>query len=425
MIRTFSEQGLIFFCNEKCQWTWDAAIFGENDISGNVLGLLRLKIQALDVNTQQALKVASCLGSSFSLQTLKLIVNRANSIECALSTGLITQQNGSDRVYSFVHDQIQEAAFSLLPADPRQIFLYIGQKLWALYSKNELIENIFVVIHLLNYAKDLITDQEQRSKVAELFLLAGNRAITSTAFTQACEYLEAGINMLGENCWEFKYDLSLKLHDAAAKMCYCISNYTSLDIYIKAISKNAASALHTVQTYALQIRLYNDNRKFQDAFDTAVCILNKIGENINYTQSEAEIDSLIDKTKLLLNGKSYEEITEMEEMQDESKLAIMMILSESLSTLHFFNPQLYCLVSLRMVHLTLQCGISKFSPLGFIALGSALCGRNTKDRFPYELGKLSIKILDKIYVKEFVPWVSFLLSFPTFLTPVFLLKNLS
>ena len=118
-------------------------------------------------------------------------------------------------------------------------------------------------------------------------------------------------------------------------------------------------------------------------------------------------DLTMNEAKLLLSAKSHDEISEMEKMQDESKVAIMSILSNALTSTYFINPKIYCLVSLRMVNLTLQHGISKFSCLGFIALGSALCTKfsNMMDKFPFELGKLAIMLLDKVYVKEYIPWV--------------------
>ena len=192
MIRSLSEKALIFFNNDARKWEWDSTIFGESDISKGVLELLRLKILALDENTQQVLKVACCLGSSFTLQTLKLIVNRSDPIDHALSTGMITMQNNSRKTYRFAHDQIQTAAYSLLPEDPREIFLYIGKKLCALFSQKELDQNIFVVTNLLQNSRDLISDQTERLKTAELFLLAGNKAITYAVFTQAFKILETG-----------------------------------------------------------------------------------------------------------------------------------------------------------------------------------------------------------------------------------------
>ena len=191
VMMSLAEKGLIFFSDSDSKWAWDQAIFGDNDISKSVLELLRLNILALDENTQLALKVASCLGDSFSLQTLRVIVNRKDAIERTLSTGMIVQHNGSD-IYRFAHSQMQSAACKLLPEDPRHIHLYIGKKLWALCSENDLNENVFVIAKLLHSARDLITDGKERLQVAGLFLLAGNKASASTAFTQAFEYLKAG-----------------------------------------------------------------------------------------------------------------------------------------------------------------------------------------------------------------------------------------
>ena len=101
-------------------------------------------------------------------------------------------QNGNSKTYRFAHDLMQMAASSLLPEDPREIFLHINKNLCAVYSHNELDGNIFVVTHLLHNSADLVSDQTEHLKSSELFLQACNEAITSTAFTQAFKYLEAG-----------------------------------------------------------------------------------------------------------------------------------------------------------------------------------------------------------------------------------------
>jgi len=124
MLKSLFEQGLLFFCNESNKWKWNVS--NESKMAENVLELLRLKILQLDEVTQQTLKAASCLGSPFSLNTLKLIVNSNKGIEGAINSEIITQYKGSSTIYRFAHDQIQCAAYSLLPSDSREIFLYIG-----------------------------------------------------------------------------------------------------------------------------------------------------------------------------------------------------------------------------------------------------------------------------------------------------------
>ena len=213
--------------------------------------------------------------------------------------------------------------------------------------------------------------------------------------------------MLSVDCWESDYSLSLELHNTKAKSAYCILNHTSLSNCMEAILKNASSVLHTVQVYSLKIKHYNDKRMFQDSLDTAICILNKIGENINYSHSEAiTYLEAVKASDLLCTQSQHHEISEMKQMEDEYKLATMAILHDILPSLYFIKPQLYFYISLRMVHLTLEYGVSKYSSLGFCALGSALISKGSKmDIFPYHLGKLSITLLKQVKMKEFVPSV--------------------
>jgi len=215
-----------------------------------------------------------------------------------------------------------------------------------------------------------------------------------------------GIKLLGDDGWKLDYDLSLKLHSAAAKSAYCIGNVTCMDVCVESVFENALSLLHTLEAFKIIIKCYNDKRKFQDALDAAISILHKIGENVNYTESEEVCNLEVEKVKSLLKGKSQDELPKMKKMKDEHKLATMSIMGEVLPSLYFVNPQLFFRISLQMVVLTLENGVSKFSSFGFSALGSALCykEKNRMDNFPYHLGKLSITLVENAHEKELVPW---------------------
>ena len=57
----------------------------------------------------------------------------------------------------------------------------------------------------------LITQQEERDQLAELNLIAGKRAKSSTAYASALAYLNAGATLLAEDSWERRRELTFAL----------------------------------------------------------------------------------------------------------------------------------------------------------------------------------------------------------------------
>ena len=85
--------------------------------------------------------------------------------------------------YRFVHDRVQEAAYSLVPDELRaEAHLRIGRLLAANIPPEEREEAIFEIVNQLNRGAPLITSPEEREQLAEFNLIAAKRAQTSTAY---------------------------------------------------------------------------------------------------------------------------------------------------------------------------------------------------------------------------------------------------
>ena len=92
--------------------------------------------------------------------------------------------------YRFVHDRVQEAAYSLIPEEARgEAHLRIGRLLAAHTPPEKREEAIFDIVNQLNRGAALITSREEREQLAELNLIAGKRAKASTAYASALNYL--------------------------------------------------------------------------------------------------------------------------------------------------------------------------------------------------------------------------------------------
>ena len=83
--------------------------------------------------------------------------------------------------YTFVHDRVQEAAYSLIPeAVARRGAPPDREAARGAHAAEKREEAIFEIVNQLNRGARLITSREEREQLAELNLIAGKRAKAST-----------------------------------------------------------------------------------------------------------------------------------------------------------------------------------------------------------------------------------------------------
>ena len=398
MMASLYEQALIFFCSDKREWKWDDSMLEGNNMTENVLELISRKILSFDEDSQYALKVASCLGSPFSLEMLKIAVD-CKGIDCSISEAMFAGYKGSNILYLFAHDNIQQAAYSLID-DTKSFFWKIGVKLWTALSSKELNENIFTVANLLINSLDMIKCQKDCLKMSDLFLRAGKRAMASTAFKNAFTYLNAGIQLLNSESWSKNYDLAFDLYNTAAKGAYCNGNISDMNVFINEVVNNTPNKLHQLDSYLLQIRHFNDKGKHKDAIRVGISFLDKIGVKIDLGQCESVAASEVQNAK-----KRITETTNLTlaDMRNESSLAVMNIFNSLVTSAFSSDKKFLFLIASRMVNLTLKEGVCKYSCMGFCTLGSVLCA--TGDELSIKFGKLALDLIKRVQTKEIIPRV--------------------
>lgn len=183
------------------------------------------QIQKLSPITQNILKLAACIGDKFTLDVLSLVNEKtlsetAQDLWESLKVGLVLPLSQSYKIplvgdwgveqeespipmsqlqisYKFLHDRVQQAAYSLIPIEEKkQTHLKIGELLLNHTSETEIEDNIFEIVNQLNVGSELILQQSQKYELARLNWIAGKKAKSSTAYETAVKYLSLGLELL-------------------------------------------------------------------------------------------------------------------------------------------------------------------------------------------------------------------------------------
>ena len=147
------DEGLLAFDPVAPAWQWDMDRIRAKSYTDNVVDLMVAKLRRLSSSTQEALKQLACLGNVAETATLALVQRDTEeamhtALWEAVHAGLVVRE---DSAYKFLHDRIQQAAYSLIPEEQRaDVHLRIGRALLASMTAGELAEHLFDIANQFN-----------------------------------------------------------------------------------------------------------------------------------------------------------------------------------------------------------------------------------------------------------------------------------
>jgi hypothetical protein len=131
----------------------------------------------------------------------------------------------------------------------------------------------------------------------------------------------------------------------------------------------------------------------------AISVLSQLGIELTES-SESDFKTNIERTKILLRGYIDQDLIEYKIMTDQSKLMAMKFFASLMLSLQYTRPASAPGVTLKIIQLLIDHGISPVSTIGFTYFGQhvATCG-DIEEGCRYV--KIARKLLDRIGSKEF------------------------
>jgi PAS domain S-box-containing protein len=389
LLHALHEDQLLVFDSSHDRWRWDLDALNQLELADNVIDLMIVKVRSLPEAMQEILQLAGCIGNQFDLSTLAMLAQQpVEAVSTVLETSL--RENillPVEDLYKFAHDRIQQAVYSLIHPDARvRLHRRIGFSLLENTSADEIDEKVFDIVGHFNQALDSIDTEEDRLRVSELNLKAGQKAKSASAFVQAKEYIEVGLDLLREDSWQHQYDLTLSLHNENGYLAALTGQFEQVDATAILIQTHAKTILDQVRIYMVRIEVETSKSQLAKALEIGLKVLKELGIEIPTQPGEEDYQRLTDRFVSLLSSRSIEHWGGLPLMTDKTALAASAILAAEMSTAYAGNPSLYPIIALKSAILSLEFGLNTWSPfffgnVGLLTLASISIGTDTSVAF--------------------------------------------
>jgi PAS domain S-box-containing protein len=403
-ISALADEALLTFDYDEARWCWDLNRIHGKGYTDNVVDLMVGKLNRLSSETRNALQKLACLGNDAGFTILRIVYQDSEEemhgrLWEAVRAGLIFRSEDS---YKFLHDRVQEAAYSLIPEESRaEAHLRIGMLLAAQTPREKLEETIFEIVNQLNRGSHLITSIEELERVAELNFIAGRRAKTSTAYASALNYLVSGATLLPGDSWERHHDLIFELELHRAECEFLTGALAEAEERLAVLSARAATTIERARVTCLQVDLYTTLDQGGRAIVVGLDYLRHLGIDWSPHPTEDEARREYERIWSQLGSRTIESLIDLPLMSNAASLATLDVLTKLGPPAWHTDANLPSLVICRAVNLSLEGGNCDGSCYAYAVLGR-LAGPKFGDyQAGLRFGRLGYDLVEQRGLKRF------------------------
>ncbi|WP_129574045.1 MULTISPECIES: AAA family ATPase [Sorangium] len=391
------QEGLITFDAEEGRWRWDIAAIRDMGFTDNVVDLMAGKLKRLSDPAREVLTLAACLGTSLELDTLAVVAGRpaaelGDALEEVVREGLLLRRDGA---YRFLHDRVQQAAYSLIPAGQlAETHLGIGRLLLRARRAEERDGALFDIVGHLNRGAARLRSQAEREEVAELNLRAGRKAKAAAAFQSAAGLFAAGLSLLAPASWETRHGLTYDLAFERAHIAYITGSFEDAERRLGELMARAMTRRETAAVVELVVALNVTRGQYARAVEIGLSCLRACDVDLPLHPTDAQIEEETESVWQALGDQAIEDLIHLPPMTHPEIKTTMGVLQSVSLPAFFVDPNLYNLVVMRMVKLSLRHGNAEHSAVAYAAFAMVISSRFGRYHEAFLFGRVGHDLAD-------------------------------
>jgi PAS domain S-box-containing protein len=401
-----AEEGLLAFEPITRAWQWNMDRIRAKSFTDNVVDLMAGKLKRFSSTTQEVLRQLAYLGNAAPTATLALVLGTTEeavhgALWEAVHAGLVFHQEGTFR---FLHDRIQQAAYSLIPDEQRaDVHLRIGRALLASMTTDQLAEHLFDIANQFNRGAARLIDRDEKTRAATINLRAGRQAKAAAAYASACTHLAAGMALLDDSDWGGQYELTFSLWLECAECELLSGHFDKAEQLIVELLLRATSKVDKAALYHLKVQFHVAKSENPRAVDSALTCLRLFGIDLPTHPTQEQVQAEYEAVCQSLNGRPIESLIDLPLISDPELQAAMQVLAVLGPPAYFTDFRLYCLQVCRMVNVSIQHGASGPAAHAYAYWGIVLGSVFHRHREAYRFAKLACNLVEK---HGFIPYES-------------------
>jgi PAS domain S-box-containing protein len=399
-LTALADEGMLAFDQVARAWRWQMERMRAKNYTDNVVDLMAGKLKRLSAAGQEALMQLACLGNFAPAAALVAIQGASEAavhatLWEAVRAGLIYRE---DQGYKFLHDRIQQAAYTLIPQEFRaDLHLRIGRALRATMSADQLAEHLFDVVNQMNRGAARLRDTEERAQLAALNLYVGRKAKASAAFASAAVYLRAGMSLLDRDVLDRSdhYELAFSLSLERAECELLGGDFDEAERLLSELIGKGKSRIDKAAAYRLKLHLHIVKSEKPQGVAAALECLRLFGIEMSPHPTHEQVKAEYDAVWKNLQDRSIESLADLPVMTDAEVQAATRVLAFLTGPSLYTDNNLYYWHFCKMVNLALRHGINDASAFGFAGFGVILCLPFRRYADGHRFAKLACDLVEK------------------------------